>query len=106
MYSAGAMFFALMSGTPLTREGNRYKEGDYSNLAGVAARVDKADAHLNPADASCRERLELLQECLKQSPEHCPTAARLRGVLGQLLEPVRADEEVLPLHCGSVDACP
>jgi hypothetical protein len=62
MYSAGAMFFALMSGTPPTREGNGYSEGDYSNLAGFAARVDKADAHYN-SDYSCRTWLALLQEC-------------------------------------------
>jgi hypothetical protein len=69
MYSVGATFFALMSGTPLTREGNGYEEGDYSNLARMAAREGKADAHCNPDDESCRTWLALLQECLSSAPQ-------------------------------------
>jgi eukaryotic-like serine/threonine-protein kinase len=108
VYSAGATFFALMSGTPLTREGNGYEEGYYSNLACIAAREGKADAHFNPDDASCRTWLAMLQECLQQDPEQRPTAAQLRGVLEQLLERVRADEEVLTFHSEFdilVDSC-
>jgi hypothetical protein len=101
MYSTGAMFFAPMSGTPLTREGKGYVEGNDCDLVAVAARVDKVDAHHNPGDESCREWLALLQECLQQSPELRPTAALLRGVLEQLLKRVRADEEVLPLQSES-----
>jgi hypothetical protein len=100
------MFFALMSGTPLTREGNGYKEGNYGNLACIAAREGKADAHYNSDDGSCRTWLALLQECLQQSPELRPTAAQLRGVLEQLLERVRADEEVLPFLSEPVHSYP
>jgi serine/threonine protein kinase len=83
MYSVGAMSFALMSGTPLTREGNGYEEGEYSNLACIAAREGNADAHYNSDDGSCHEWLALLQECLQQSPELRPMAARLRGAMGR-----------------------
>jgi hypothetical protein len=59
---------------------------------------DKAGAYHNPDDESCRTWLALLHECLQQDPELRPWAARLRGVLEQLLERVRDDEEVLPFQ--------
>jgi serine/threonine protein kinase len=66
IYNAWAMFFALMSSTPLTREGNGFSEGDWRDLKCVAAREDKAGAHHNPDDESCRTWLALLQALLQQ----------------------------------------
>jgi hypothetical protein len=104
LYSAGAMFFALMSGTPLPFERNGYSEG--LQQPHRCRSKSRQGAHYSSDDDSCCTWLALLQECLQQSPELRPTAACLRGVLEQLLESVRADEEVLSLHLESADVCP
>jgi serine/threonine protein kinase len=96
VYSAGATFFGLMCGTPLTREGNGYSEGDYSDLTCAAVREEKADVHCSMDDEACRAWLEVLQGCLHRDPERRPTAAELTAVTAQLLQSVRAAEEVRP----------
>jgi eukaryotic-like serine/threonine-protein kinase len=96
VYSAGATFFGLMCGTPLTREGNGYSEGDYSDLTCAAVREEKADVHCSMDDEACRAWLAVLQGCLQRDPEQRPTAAELTAVTAQLLQRVRAAEEVHP----------